>query len=81
MGAGALTPQPRLSVAKPARGGVPAELTLGPSGHALGAGSAARSYLKAVFVGFDVLTNAICGGRPYHAGSAKVSSRVVGPRG
>ena len=39
--------------------------------------SPVRSYLKAVFVGFDVLINAIFGGRPYQTLSCRVGESIL----
>ena len=36
-----------------------------------------RSYAKAVFVGFDVLVNALLGGRPYQTLSCRVGESIM----
>ena len=36
-----------------------------------------RSYAKGVFVGFDVLVNAILGGRPYQTLSCRVGESIM----
>lgn len=36
-----------------------------------------RSYAKAVFVGFDVLINAMFGGRPYRTLSCRVGESIM----
>ena len=36
-----------------------------------------KSYAKAVFVGFDVLINALVGGRPYQTLSCRVGESIM----
>ena len=36
-----------------------------------------KSYAKAVFVGFDVLVNAVLGGRPYQTLSCRVGESIM----
>ena len=39
--------------------------------------STLKSYAKAVFVGFDVLVNALLGGRPYQTLSCRVGESIM----
>ncbi len=47
------------------------------SGRQVKAMSPLRAYLKAVFVGFDVLINAVVGGRPYQTLSCRVGESIL----